>query len=100
MTPLLAQWPDAQIKEGPPIARISAVGSGMRTKVGTAARMFRAIADANINIAMIATSEIRTSCVVSAKDGIKALNAVHKDFNLDKVKIFRHKNSRARSSNF
>ncbi len=84
--PLLALWPGAHLKEGPEIARISAVGSGMPSMPGTAGRMFRALANARINIAMIATSEIRTSCVVPAKDGIKALNAVHKDFNLDKVK--------------
>ena len=38
--------------------------------------------DANINIAMIATSEIRTSCVVSADNGVKALRAVHATFKL------------------
>ena len=46
------------------IARISAVGAGMPCTAGTAGRMFRALADAQINIEMIATSEIRTSCVV------------------------------------
>ncbi|MCP4974452.1 MAG: ACT domain-containing protein, partial [Prochlorococcus sp.] len=49
---------------------------------GTAGRMFRALADANINIAMIATSEIRTSCVVAESDGVAALQAVHAGFGL------------------
>ena len=84
--PLLALWPGAHLKEGPEIARISAVGSGMPSMPGTAGRMFRALANARINIAMIATSEIRKSCVVSAKDGIQALNAVHKGFDLGKAK--------------
>ncbi len=82
--PLLAQWPGANVQEGPAIARISAVGAGMPNTAGTAGRMFRAIASAGINIAMIATSEIRTSCVIAEEDGLAALKAVHKEFNLDK----------------
>ena len=44
--------------------------------------MFRALADAGINIGLIATSEIRTSCVVSESDGVQALQAVHAGFGL------------------
>jgi aspartate kinase len=58
------------------------VGAGMACKAGTAARMFRALADAAINIEMIATSEIRTSCVVAEADGVRALQAVHAAFDL------------------
>ena len=54
----------------------------MPSTVGTAARMFRALANADINIALIATSEIRTTCIVSERDGTKALKAVHKFFEL------------------
>jgi aspartate kinase len=54
----------------------------MPCTTGTAARMFRALADAAINIEMIATSEIRTSCVVPEADGIKALQVVHSAFGL------------------
>ncbi len=85
LVPLLAQWPGAELEEGPAIARVSAVGAGMPTTTGTAGKMFRAIADENINIAMIATSEIRTSCVVAEADGISALKAVHQRFGLDSV---------------
>ena len=46
--------------------------------------MFRAIADAGINIEMIATSEIRTSCIVAEADGKQALQVVHKFFKLNK----------------
>jgi aspartate kinase len=49
---------------------------------GTAARMFRALADQAINIELIATSEIRTSCVVAEADGVRALQAVHAAFGL------------------
>ncbi len=82
LSPLLSKWPKAQLIDGPSIARVSAVGAGMPATAGTAGRMFRALADAEINIAMIATSEIRTSCVVAEADGVAALQAVHKHFKL------------------
>ena len=79
---LLAQWPGALLEDGPAIARVSAVGAGMPATAGTAGRMFRYLADAGVNIEMIATSEIRTSCVVAESDGIAALQAVHTGFKL------------------
>ena len=82
LAPLLAKWPGAALKEGPAITRVSAVGAGMPATPGTAARMFRALSDAKINIAMIATSEIRTSCVVAKSEGLAALKAVHDHFGL------------------
>ena len=82
LAPLLAQWPGAALEEGDAIARVSAVGAGMPATPGTAGRMFRALADVGINIGLIATSEIRTSCVVPEQDGIAALQAVHAGFGL------------------
>ncbi|MBM5808012.1 MAG: aspartate kinase [Cyanobacteria bacterium M_surface_10_m2_179] len=82
LQPLLNQWPGASFEEGMAIARISAVGAGMPCTAGTAARMFRSLADAGVNIEMIATSEIRTSCVVPEADGVKALQVVHSAFGL------------------
>ncbi len=82
LQPLLNQWPGASFEEGIAIARVSAVGAGMPCTAGTAARMFRSLADAGVNIEMIATSEIRTSCVVPEADGVKALQAVHNAFGL------------------
>lgn len=82
LQPLLAQWPEARFEEGMAIARVSAVGAGMPSTPGTAARMFRCLAEAGINIEMIATSEIRTSCVVAEADGVAALQAVHGAFGL------------------
>jgi aspartate kinase len=55
----------------------------MPCTAGTAARLFRALADANINIEMIATSEIRISCVVAEVDGDRALKAIHTAFKLN-----------------
>ena len=58
------------------------IGAGMPATPGTAGRMFRALADAGINIGLIATSEIRTSCVVAEDDGVQALQVVHAGFGL------------------
>jgi aspartate kinase len=82
LAPLLAQWPGAALEDGDAIARVSAVGAGMRATAGTAGRMFRALADAQINIGLIATSEIRTSCVVAEENGVQALQVVHACFGL------------------
>ena len=67
------------------IAKISAVGVGMRSHSGVAAKMFKALADNGINIDMISTSEIKISCVVGAERGRDALRVIHKAFDLDKV---------------
>ncbi len=72
------------IEDGPAIAKVSSVGAGMAFKVGTAGKIFRALANKNINIEMIATSEIRTSCIVLEKDCDQAVNAIHSYFQLDK----------------
>ena len=87
LAPLINQWDSSSIQEGAPITRISAVGAGMPATAGTAGRMFRAIADSNINIEMIATSEIRISCLVRQNDGINALQAVHTAFKLGDKKV-------------
>ncbi|MCD6287657.1 MAG: aspartate kinase [Candidatus Hydrogenedentes bacterium] len=65
------------------IAKVSVVGVGMRTHSGVAAKMFKALADAEINIQMISTSEIKISCVVEHDKGEKAAVALHTAFGLD-----------------
>ena len=80
---MLKLWPGAELVEGKAIARVSAVGAGMPSSPGSAAKMFLALAEAGINIEMIATSEIRISCVVAEEDGVQALKAVHQKFNLN-----------------
>ncbi|MGG6293306.1 aspartate kinase [Leptolyngbya sp. AN02str] len=64
------------------IAKVSIVGVGMMGRPGVAAQMFEAIARDHINIHMIATSEIKVSCVVSEEEGVRALQAVHAAFGL------------------
>jgi aspartate kinase len=66
------------------IAEVSVIGVGMRSHYGVAERMFGALADANINIDSITTSEIRISCIVDKDQAEKALEAVSVAFELDK----------------
>ena len=65
------------------LAKVSAVGVGMRTHAGVAATMFKALGDAGIHIANITTSEIKISCIVPKDQGRAALRAVHDAFGLD-----------------
>ncbi len=81
---LLTNWEGSSLEEGESIVRISAVGSGMPFTKGTAGKIFRALANQKINIEMIATSEIRTTCIISEKYGEKALNEIHSCFKLGK----------------
>ena len=62
------------------VAKVSIVGLGMRSHAGVAAKMFRTLADVNINIQMIATSEIKTSIVVDAKYVELAVRVLHDAF--------------------
>ncbi len=64
------------------LAKVSVVGVGMRTHTGVAQRMFKALADAQINIQNITTSEIRISCIIVNEDGPRALQLVHDAFDL------------------
>ncbi|MFM7592711.1 MAG: aspartate kinase, partial [Isosphaeraceae bacterium] len=67
------------------LAKVSVVGSGMKTHSGVAVRMFEALAAAGINIQMITTSEIKISVLVSRAEGVAALRAVHDAFELHLV---------------
>ncbi len=62
------------------VAKVSAVGAGMETHPGVAAKMFEALFEADINIQMISTSEIKISVLIDKKDADKAVNAVHDAF--------------------
>ncbi len=64
------------------IAKVSIVGAGMIGQPGVAAKFFSALAQEQINIKMIATSEIKISCVVPKEEGVKALKSVHHAFEL------------------
>jgi len=62
------------------VAKISVVGAGMETHPGTAAKMFEALYEIDVNIQMIATSEIKISVLIDEKDADRAVAAVHKAF--------------------
>ncbi len=64
------------------LAKVSAVGVGMKQAAGVAGTMFSALAQAGINIQNISTSEIRISCTVARQDADRALQAVHAAFGL------------------
>ncbi len=67
------------------IAKISVVGVGMRSHTGVAEKMFQALAENEINIVMISTSEIKISVVIDGAGGERALRAVHDAFELGKA---------------
>jgi aspartate kinase len=67
------------------VSKISVVGIGMRSHAGVAATMFKALADAKINIDTISTSEIVISVIVRKEDGPRALQTVHHAFGLDET---------------
>lgn len=62
------------------VAKVSIVGAGMETHEGVAAMMFEALAEADINIQMISTSEIKVSVLIAKEDADRAVAAVHKKF--------------------
>jgi aspartate kinase len=64
------------------VAKVSIVGSGMVGHPGVAAKFFDALSKEKINIEMIATSEIKVSCIVSQTDAVKALKCIHETFGL------------------
>jgi aspartate kinase len=64
------------------VAKVSIVGAGMQTNAGVAAKMFEALYDANINIRMISTSEIRVTVLIDESNTERAMNAIHDKFDL------------------
>ena len=65
------------------LSKVSIVGAGMQNSPGYASRMFRALADDNINIEMITTSEIRITCIISEDRVVDAVRVLHRAFRLD-----------------
>jgi len=65
------------------IAKVSLVGAGMKSSPGVAAKMFRVLAEEDVNIQMISTSTIRVSVILSANDMERAARTLHTEFGLD-----------------
>jgi aspartate kinase len=66
------------------VAKLSVVGIGMRSHCGIAEKMFQTLAEEEVNIQMISTSEIKISCIIDEAQSKRALKAIHKAFNLGK----------------
>lgn len=62
------------------VAKISIVGAGMESHAGVATKMFEALYDAQVNIQMISTSEIKVSVLIDSSDADKAVSAIHSKF--------------------
>lgn len=83
LKPVLAELgPGAHVEDDAGIAKLSAVGIGMRSHSGVAAQMFDALGKAGINILMITTSEIKISVTVDQDKAEEAARAVHEAFKL------------------
>ena len=73
------------------IAKVSLVGTGMKSSPGVAARAFSALAEANVNIMLISTSPIRLSMVIAADQVELAVRSLHTAFGLDSDSVFEEK---------
>ncbi len=80
--PLVPQIGAREVIATGDIAKLSIVGIGMRSHTGVAARMFKALAEAKVNIEMISTSEIKVSVIIELADAETAARAIHDAFGL------------------
>ncbi|MEI4791249.1 aspartate kinase [Bacillus sp. FJAT-53060] len=79
-----------QIETESKLAKVSIVGSGMVSNPGVAAEMFAVLAEKDILVKMVSTSEIKVSTVVGRDDMVKAVEALHDAFDLSKVSVAAH----------
>ncbi len=80
------------------VSKVSAVGLGMAHEGGVAKRMFRALADAGINLDIITTSEIKISVLVSRESAVDSLRTIHSEFELDKIESDPNANREVKTS--
>ncbi|NBO37870.1 aspartate kinase [bacterium] len=72
--------PHAEVRVNQDVAKVSIVGVGMRVHAGVAARMFRALANANIEVRLVTTSEIKVACLVDRSVLNAAVQALHQEY--------------------
>lgn len=82
MESLVAEMGGRGLTGDPDVAQVSVVGTGMRDHPGVAKRVFQTLGEADINIEMISTSEIRISVVVDEEDAERAVELLHEAFEL------------------
>jgi aspartate kinase len=85
LEPVLDEVGGGQVAIHEHIAKLSVVGVGMKTHSGVAASLFQALADANINIELISTSEIKISVVIDQDRAEEAARVAHAAFSLDQA---------------
>jgi len=71
------------VEEDHELGKVSLIGAGMRSHPGVAAKMFRTLADLNINLRMITTSPIKASCMIAKSEIPTAVRALHAAFELE-----------------
>ncbi|HEU4839553.1 MAG TPA: aspartate kinase [Micavibrio sp.] len=76
---------DTEIRIDPDVTKVSVVGIGMRSHAGVAQKMFTALAEKNINIQVISTSEIKISVLISKEYLELAVRALHAAYNLEQA---------------
>jgi aspartate kinase len=79
----IVQWPEAELSHQRDIAKLSVLGIGLRTHTGVGEKVFRALAEASINVRMISTSEICISTVIDLDKGNAAIDCLQSTFGLD-----------------
>ncbi len=79
-TQLTQDFPSLRVTSSPDVAKLSVSGIGLRSHTGVAIRMFRALAEAGINVAMINTSEVRVNVVVDGPAGPTGLACLKQAF--------------------
>lgn len=77
---VIERWPGAELSFDEDMAKLSVVGIGLRTHTGVGEKMFRALAEAGINVQLINTSEIRICAVIAGNRGQAALERLNREF--------------------
>ena len=83
--PLAKQIGATEVTADGELGAVSVVGTGIQSAPGYAARTFRSLSDAGINVDLISTGEIRITCIIRRGDVTKAVRALHKTFELEKA---------------
>jgi aspartate kinase len=83
--PVAKQMGAQKVSSDETLAKVSIVGTGMQNAPGYAAKMFRALSEANINIQLISTSEIRITCIIAEGGVSDAVRSLHKEFEVEFV---------------
>ncbi len=84
LEPIVRELGARELTTDASVAKVSIVGAGLHNAPGYAARMFGTLADANVNIEMISTSEVRITCMIAEEELETALRALHEAFELER----------------